>query len=141
MGNWGLRITKPGYDVKTESDERNLIYTSKYPTFKVMSQTSLNMNVVYDPVNWWSAGLVSVTHNLGYEPAFSAGIYLGPISGPSFGLYSGGFRMVPIYVGSELSFNAYSTTTQVIFTGKFAGNQEGGNPWSVIIVVFYDIAR
>jgi hypothetical protein len=27
-GNYGLKITKPGYDVKTETDIKNMIFTS-----------------------------------------------------------------------------------------------------------------
>ena len=62
MGNYGIKVSKPGYDVKTSSPQE-LVFSSKYQTLHVHSQGS---GIVYDS----TGRTVTVAHGLGYIPKF-----------------------------------------------------------------------
>ena len=61
MVDYGIKVSKAGYDVKTTAD-KNLILTSKYPVLKVKMQGSSYVNVS------GTSGTKTTTHNLGYKP-------------------------------------------------------------------------
>ena len=63
MSNYGIKIAKSGHTI-TEADQY-MILTSKFPFMKAKNQGSLSVNVT-------GAGTFSatVTHSLGYYPAF-----------------------------------------------------------------------
>lgn len=60
MGDWGIKISQPGVDVK-EATEGNLYFTSKYPVLKAtrFGQISTTADV-------WS----QVAHGLSYAPSY-----------------------------------------------------------------------
>lgn len=63
MADFGLKISADGYDVLSVA-EINLVFTSKYKTFKVVQTGTFSANIA-------SAGgnaTVDITHNLGYNP-------------------------------------------------------------------------
>lgn len=61
--DYGIKVSKPGYDVKTTADE-NLVFSSKFDTFRVFATGtgSFTANL--------STQTNTVTHSLGYQPAF-----------------------------------------------------------------------
>jgi len=62
MGDYGIKISKPGYDVKTASPHQ-LVFSSKYQTLKIKQQGS---GTITD-----SGGRThTIAHNLGYVPMF-----------------------------------------------------------------------
>ena len=62
MGNWGIRISKSGTDVKTGSD-KDMIVTSKYSQLKGIIEGNGSIVVAAN-----ATGTVTVAHNLGYIP-------------------------------------------------------------------------
>jgi len=61
MGDYGIKVTQPGYDVSTAIPNQ-LVFSSKYQTLKVFSQGS---GTITD-----SGRTITVAHNLGYVPFF-----------------------------------------------------------------------
>ena len=70
MGNYGIKISQAGYDVKT-CDKERLVFSSKYNSLKV-ERTGSGSVVVPKNVDPWTPGsvLVEITHSLGYKPVF-----------------------------------------------------------------------
>ena len=73
MGNYGIKITKPGEDI-TSTDEKDYIMWSKYPFMKtyMVGTTSHTFSGDDDTVT------IEITHNLNYYPV----VWLA-IDGPS----------------------------------------------------------
>lgn len=65
MADYGIKVSKAGFDVKTTAD-KNLILTSKYPVLKVKMQGSGSVTVS------GGNGVATITHNLGYRPIIIA---------------------------------------------------------------------
>ena len=64
MVDYGLKISKDGYDVLTSTDV-NTSMSSKFNSFKVLSQGTLTKSIA--PSGSYQ---VTVSHSLGYKPAF-----------------------------------------------------------------------
>ena len=64
MADYGLKVSKDGYDVLTATDEE-LAFSTKYSLQKIFLQG--NIIVVGTPS---TEVISSVAHNLGYKPAF-----------------------------------------------------------------------
>lgn len=62
--NYGIKISKPGFDVKTCAD-KDLVFSSKFDTFRVHS-TGIG-SLTSDATNTKTA---TISHSLGYVPAF-----------------------------------------------------------------------
>ena len=62
MSEYGLRISKSGSNVLTDTDNRNLVFTSKGSVLKVFLQGSVNVSITS------AGGGAEITHNLGYIP-------------------------------------------------------------------------
>lgn len=62
--NYGIKVSQPGYDVKTAAKER-LVFSSKYDTFKVFGVGSGSQVIGAN-----SVVTVTIAHSLGYKPAF-----------------------------------------------------------------------
>jgi len=65
VADYGIKISKAGYDVKTAAD-KDLILTSKYPVLKVLMQGSGTVTVADD--GGINNGTDTITHSLGYKP-------------------------------------------------------------------------
>lgn len=62
MADYGIKISKSGFDVGTASN-KDLAFSSSLDTLKVYSSGSINMT---------AAGTATATHNLGYIPSFTS---------------------------------------------------------------------
>ena len=63
MADYGIKISEEGYSILTAA-EINLVFTSKYKTFKVVQTGTFSANIA-------SAGgnvTVDISHSLGYNP-------------------------------------------------------------------------
>ena len=58
MANYGIKVSKEGFDVLTCTDDQ-LVFTSKLQTLKTYATGTIN-----------NLGITSVSHGLGYKPAF-----------------------------------------------------------------------
>lgn len=61
-----IKIAKPGYNVLTETNPDNLIYSSDYDTLKYHASGEAQVSVSGSPAE------VTVAHGLGYAPFFIA---------------------------------------------------------------------
>jgi len=66
MVNYGIKVSEPGYDVKT-CDDINLSLKSDFTLLKVFSSGSIALN-----------GDQIIVHNLGYVPQFLVYVYYSP---------------------------------------------------------------
>jgi hypothetical protein len=62
MGNWGMKVSQEGYDVKTCADYQ-LLFSSAWPLFKIAAQGSFTIGDT-------TLDTTIATHNLGYVPFF-----------------------------------------------------------------------
>lgn len=69
MANVGLKISKPGVDVKTAEDN-DLIFTSKYPALKMIDHGYGSKTFTED-----GGSITLKNHNLGYKPFFVVWLY------------------------------------------------------------------
>ena len=69
MSNYGIKVSQPGFDVKT-CDKENLAFSSKYDTLKLFKSDGGSVAVPARVVAVPGKKLVEITHNLGYKPAF-----------------------------------------------------------------------
>lgn len=78
---YGLKIAKPGYNVLTETEPNNLVYSSDYGTLKYFTKTSVNVQI--DANNDDIANKGTCSHNLGYYPFVEVyvRVYIGSPSG------------------------------------------------------------
>jgi hypothetical protein len=91
MANWGIKVSKPGYDVKTCTDDQ-LVMSSKLNIFKVaaIGSTSGTYN-----------------HGLSYAPTFISSQY---VSSGKYGLVGFSYNGVSTVTTSQ--FNAGGVTTK-----------------------------
>jgi hypothetical protein len=105
-----LKISKPGYNVLTEINPDNLIFSSDYNTLKYETSGAVSVNYVQDPsaVTYYFG---SIKHNLGYIPVF----YVFVNKDTDLNSY---YEPCPFYYGSfvmKRNFYAYATTTHIYF--------------------------
>jgi hypothetical protein len=65
MANWGIRVSKDGYDVLTDAD-RNMAFTSKYVSEKVVQSAVITVAMT------GTTGSTTYAHGLGYAPKLLA---------------------------------------------------------------------
>lgn len=82
MGDYGLKVSRPGYDVKNAAPNE-LVFSSKYSTLKVKQQGS---GAIYDS----TGRTIIINHGLGYVPYFIVHTTSDPVYGNS-----GDFRINP----------------------------------------------
>lgn len=70
MGDYGIKISKPGYDIKT-TGLQNQIFNSSANSLKIWMTGSVNISVS-EFTNYEGTGIgdVDITHNLGYAPFY-----------------------------------------------------------------------
>jgi len=66
MTDYGEKISRDGYDVKTATDKQ-LVLSSKFKTFTITLSGSSNVSISSGDYR----NRVEITHGLGYIPAFS----------------------------------------------------------------------
>jgi len=70
MGDYGLKISKSGYDIGTAA-VKDQIFNTSANSLKIAMQGSASGTISkcsLDP--YYSGGTIEVSHNLGYTPAF-----------------------------------------------------------------------
>lgn len=65
-----LIIAKPGFNVLTETNPDNLIFSSDYGTLKYYTSGSIVFNITIDRLDYITSSFIS--HNLGYAPFFES---------------------------------------------------------------------
>lgn len=63
MGNWGFKISKEGFDVKTASD-KNLVLTSKLDTIKIAK------SILTQHTQAGASENINISHGLSYSPGY-----------------------------------------------------------------------
>lgn len=117
MSIYKLNISKPGFNVLTETDPNNLIFSSDYNTLKYYLSGSITVNGVDDGTLYTQ----TVAHNLGYIPFFTA--YTFALGSTTL------FAIVPNNqqtVAGRNYQNVYADSTNLIFATQ--QNQGTGNP-------------
>ncbi len=66
MADYGLKVSQPGFEVLSCTDKQ-LVYSSEFGTFRVYAFGSGSVTVP----NPMAVTTVSITHSLGYRPAFA----------------------------------------------------------------------
>ena len=140
-GDWGFKIAKTGYDVKT-CEDNHLVYSSQYPQLKMHSSGSGTYTATGATLLGFSTTLT--THNLGYRPFFILWVDTGS-----------GYRIVPIsFAGGTYALTIFGTTKEntlvmgmtAIDTANVFMEEETVSPSDPITidyawVLFYDPAQ
>jgi len=70
MSDFGIKITKPGYDTKTAAI-KDQVFNSEYNSLKIWMTGNVSISVSeWDGLGGGGVGSSSVAHNLAYEPFF-----------------------------------------------------------------------
>jgi hypothetical protein len=102
---YGIKISKPTFDVLTENNPDNLIFSSDYDSLKYYAEGSVDLVVT------GSNAEAYVTHNLGYIPFFITYVNYVPLVTD--------YSTVPFYfaeTGANIFINSYATSTRIYFT-------------------------
>lgn len=121
MGNYGIRVSQKGYDVKTCAD-KNLSWSSSFQTLKIFSTYAVTSTIPVTGVN-----TITITHGLGYIAPYIV-VYNGSTTiGQSnsyffadsqlIALYTRGYtNTIEIDVDEFFDFLASATGATVYFT-------------------------
>lgn len=113
--DYGIKVSQAGYDVRTATDDQ-LAMSSAFNMFKIVQSGTATLTV---PASMASTQVASttVTHNLGYKPAFD--VYI--TDGTAYGLTPGQNQQTPfiqwyIVAGSirGMFYTTVSTSTTTI---------------------------
>lgn len=137
MGDFGLKISKPGFNVGT-AGLGDLIMQSNYPILKVHSEGTGSIQV---PNNGSTYNVTAKTHNLGYTPLFSFQTQWFDLDG---GTKATTYISAPYYDGvyADLGIQALyrpvaGTSTLVYYVSTFDGSG-GTNTLNYKYVIYYD---
>ena len=111
MASWGIKITKPGYGTST-TDPRNMLMNSEYSMLKIHSITDETITISAGS----NTGNVTVSHSLGYVPAFMAFAYG---TNPWVQQLDDAGQIIPIYASLKSgnpNVESYSNSTGVTTT-------------------------
>lgn len=123
MASHGIKIAKQGNNVSTAAD-RDLVFTSKYPVFKVQAEYTGNLSLTTDGVA--AEGTTTITHNLGYQPAFMWFLEHDT---------TGRQWQMPLNRTSDAVFWGYSTTTIVRIGGFVFSGTNRTFPFKVLVFI------
>jgi len=124
MANYGLKISNTGYDVKTATDAQTSM-SSKFNSFKVLAQGAINLSI--SPSSIFNS---TVTHNLGYKPAFL--VFSDSVVG-------GGKRFqVPFNDGAAYATSDAYTTNTILNIDTYTGGFSGTGTLNQYYYIFVD---
>jgi len=122
MGDFGIKISQPGFDIITTGDE-NLLLTSKYNAFKVAQTAVVDWSIVGP-----SGGVdKTITHNLGYKPGF---MFFFEVDGVDGRIIADSYSSVS---GVSTFSNMYDTYLEISINGS------PGDSGSLRYFIFADI--
>ena len=124
-------ISKAGYNILTETNVNNLIFSSDYNTLKYATTGTINVTGNYAdyyhtvaavppffPATYWNRAEATVAHGLGYTPYFS-----GYMEGTAFR------AQTPIYFGDFIYsgyHSVYADSNYLYFTAVFNAEYSTG---------------
>ena len=79
MKNYGLKISKDGYDVDTTTQD-NLVFGSNFFTNKILMEGELEIAVDNEVAPGWWTGTGTIVHGLNYNPIFLCYAKLGSVA-------------------------------------------------------------
>lgn len=132
MSDWGIKISKEGYDVTDSATTLNkLIFSSAYNNWKVYAEGTTTISLTTNADGTGNTGSVTISHGLGYVPAIEAFVQI-----------SGSWVRIPTYQLSlnDDVFDAYINSTQLVIEG-FPGFDTPASTtltFSVKYVIFYE---
>jgi len=108
MADYGIKVSKAGYDVKTATNQQ-LIASSSFPVWK---QYMVGNGTITVPGNYGNTSL-TVDHNLNYIPSFFA--YYEPVENSGKFIDASAVTIYP-YQNGEVSVSTSTTNTQFIMS-------------------------
>lgn len=134
MSDYGIRVSKAGYDVKTATPTQ-LIYSSKWSNFKIHS--IITCSVVSTGAN----DIVTIANPLPYAPFFMAFVN-GSSASDQWQLSSSGDGAGAVYItntASSFPFTYYRSGTNDFYNSVFSGQfPDIGTTYTFKIIVFMD---
>jgi hypothetical protein len=133
---YGLKVSKPGFDVYSTADE-NLVFNSNNNVFKIVDSGVVDL-VVTNPS---TSATAVYNHNLGYKPAFVAfadiigNQYSLPL--PTFDIYGTGSGTV---LNFQKAIQADSSTTQLLFS-YYAASAQPTTTYKIRYYIFKETAN
>ena len=124
-----LAISKSGFNVLTETNPKNFIFSSDYGTLKYHTKTTLNVS--FDADAGIVAGQATYTHNLGYYP------YVEVLVRVYIGSPAGNYEYCPFF-GSGVSV-AYDATYKITSSTIVVYGAVGGfstSVWNFDFILF-----
>lgn len=121
MADWGFKISKAGYNAST-NDPREMMISSEYQMFKY--HDDLTVSTTFTPGDVTKT--VSVTHGLGYVPAFIPYVY-----------NSGQLQIIPSYpygTGYTTAIESWADTTKIWFKVTMGLGAGGGAGWNELLI-------
>lgn len=105
-------ITKTGFNVLSETDPNNMVFSSDYDTLKYHVSGSVD-------IPWTSDGVFeqTISHGLGYTPFFTAAVNPGTTVTDQYSLAP--YRVADIGVSFEVTI--YADSTKIYLTVKTSG--------------------
>lgn len=101
----GFIVTQENVDAGT-AEVKDLVFHSDHANFKIIQKGTMSLSIGTTAVDVFG----TVTHNLGYTPAFDAYAELGGSAGISYPLNS-----FDLFSGDGDSFSASSGTSNLVF--------------------------
>jgi hypothetical protein len=130
MSNYGIKISKDGYDVKTATPDQ-LVYSSKYSNLKIFGVYTATVTIS------GTAGFTTIANPLGYPPLFMAYFDVSHGSGKYREMTSPGtiyydlVDYIPAFCLAE-----YNSSTDELYFSVIGGTD--GQQYDVKCVVFVD---
>ena len=134
MSDHGIKISKSGFDVKT-CDDDDLIFSSKFNTFRVFAYGTGNFTVPNPRV----ATTVNITHNIGYRSAFS---FYTQIYDGGAGAVTASYSLAPYTdpIGGDASIMPYCETNHLHI--RYGADQApSGTTINFRYFIYFDQAR
>lgn len=132
MGDYGAKVSQPGYDVLTATDKQ-LVFSSKFNTFRVFMNGTGSVNL-----NGSTPQTFEVTHGLGYVPAF---MVLSEIH-TDFGGSAGNMYTVPFMspIGGDVGIIPYADATK-LYVRYGANHSPGAFSINLRYFIYYNKAK
>ena|SRR3990172_4636542 len=124
MARYGLKVSKPGYDVKTAADE-NLLLTTELPNYKVYSSGTFSLTT-----NGSGEGTAFITHDLGYAP-----LNVITIQNSVGGNYR---RLNTFFIADQLTYTYTIGTSNIEIRSSTLGSAQLNSTFYGYYYIFYD---